>query len=98
MNPLTHGFYPALAADDLQKHNTAPHSDYVFVATGSRASAEQVSWTKLDAKFRQSLPDTFYVRRLAYRAVLIQSCASLRLLDGLRITAAERERIQEVLM
>ena len=49
-----------------------------------------------DAAYRKTLPDAWYLRRMAYRAAVVVGAAaatSLRTLDGVPITTAERRHM-----
>lgn len=106
MNPLTLPFYPPLvpAADSLVPAHAEHQIIYPepasskAVQAGSRVTPAKStpSWLTLDTKFRRALPDDWYHRRAAYRAVVVQSVPSLRRLDGIDVTK-ERSRISQKL-
>lgn len=56
-----------------------------------------VSWKDLDAKFRRDLPDDVYVGRLAYRGLVMRACPSIRTLDGVEVSAKERDKAEQLL-
>ncbi|GAA5883281.1 hypothetical protein JCM3774_001748 [Rhodotorula dairenensis] len=101
MNPLTLAFYPPLVPTGeslLPAHaeHRILHPDALPSSTPSSALDDPVNnssaWLKLDTKFRRSLPDEWYHRRAAYRAVVLQSAPTLGRLDGIDV-AKERGRL-----
>ena len=50
----------------------------------------------MDSKFRKGLPDQTYVRRLAYRGVMMQACRKLKMLDGVAITEKETFNVVQI--
>ncbi|GAA5977618.1 hypothetical protein JCM10908_005039 [Rhodotorula pacifica] len=101
MNPLTLAFYPPLVPSGesmLPAHaeHRILHPDSLPSSIPSSALDDPVNnssaWLKLDTKFRRSLPDEWYHRRAAYRAVVLQSVPALTRLDGIDV-AKERGRL-----
>lgn len=101
MNPLTLAFYPPLVPTGeslLPAHaeHRILHPDTLPSSTLPSALDDPVNnssaWRKLDTKFRRSLPDEWYHRRAAYRAVVLQSVPTLSRLDGIDV-AKERGRL-----
>ena len=54
-------------------------------------------WAELDAKFRRDLPDSAYAARLAYRGLAMRACPRLRVLDGVPVSAKERDKAERLL-
>ncbi|KAK0201606.1 hypothetical protein DFS33DRAFT_1440853, partial [Desarmillaria ectypa] len=54
-------------------------------------------WAELDAGFRRGLPDSSYVGRLAYRGLVMAGCVGVRVVDGVAVSAKEREKASGVL-
>ncbi|KAK0487241.1 hypothetical protein IW261DRAFT_1446723 [Armillaria novae-zelandiae] len=54
-------------------------------------------WAELDAGFRQGLPDSVYVGRLAYRGLVMAGCVGVRVVDGVAVSAKERAKASGVL-
>lgn len=105
MNPLTLAFYPPLVPSGealLPSHaeHRILHPDSLPSSTPPTALDDPLNnssaWLKLDTKFRRSLPDEWYHRRAAYRAVLVQSVPALSRLDGIDV-AKERGRLAQKL-
>jgi protein NUD1 len=67
-------------------------------ADGARKERPWNSWQDLDAKFRRDLPDEAYVGRLAYRGLVMRACAQVRMLDGVEVSAKEKEKAERVLV
>lgn len=55
------------------------------------------SWQELDARFRRDLPDEAYVGRLGYRGLVMRACPAIRVLDGVEVSAKEREKAERLL-
>ncbi|KZT20011.1 hypothetical protein NEOLEDRAFT_1172770 [Neolentinus lepideus HHB14362 ss-1] len=49
-------------------------------------------WAEWDGEFRRGLPTAVYSARMAYRGHVMRACAGLRELDGVEVTAKEREK------
>jgi len=62
-----------------------------------RGRQEQEHWSDRDARFRRSLPDATYVKRMAYRGVIMRLCPHLQILDGIVILAKERKKAEMLL-
>ena len=72
--------------------NGSPHA-----SPTETAFAASPPWTELDAAFRQSLPDVWYVRRLAHRGLVMKACPRVKTLDGVEISAGERRKAAELM-
>jgi hypothetical protein len=110
MNPCTLAFYPPhLVQDD---ESAAPlHADYKILHPDVERDEEEgegqgqgegrrrwtAAWKDVDAKFRRALPDAWYMRRMAYRALILQTCAGIRMLDGLQVGRRERAKMDKLL-
>jgi hypothetical protein len=81
LNPATLGFYPPPVAPESIENSKEPSESY----------------KAQDIRFRRSLPDEWLAKRTAYRALLIQAGKSLKLLDGLKVTSRQRERVDDLL-
>jgi hypothetical protein len=56
------------------------------------------NWQQIDNAHKRTLPDSWFFKRISYRAVLHKSCPTLRLIDALSIERkAERDKIWELL-
>ncbi|KZV76234.1 L domain-like protein [Peniophora sp. CONT] len=85
MNPATLGWYLPLLVHD------APG------ALAPERGGDGARWTELDAKFRRDLPDSAYAGRLAYRGLAMRACPRLRVLDGVPVSAKERDKAERLL-
>ncbi|KIY53211.1 L domain-like protein [Fistulina hepatica ATCC 64428] len=94
MNPCTLGWYFPLL--QLGGRSDEPGADPRIHVDDGRASAN-AQWHDLDQQFRRDLPNDSYVGRLAYRGLIMQSCAELRSLDGVTVTDKERKKASELL-
>lgn len=90
-----------------------PNKTAVLLGRGSTGSADNASfsmwrqddangehdldWAARDRKFRKSMPDEWYTKRLAYRGMIMRWSAGLRKLDGVEITEGERKKAGELL-
>ncbi|KAH9480554.1 Septation initiation network scaffold protein cdc11 [Psilocybe cubensis] len=84
MNPCTLGWYlPVLMSEGGGA-----------VSEGGRGGA---GWQELDSAFRRDLPDGAYIGRLAYRGLIMESCAGLVQLDGVRVSWKERRKAGQLL-
>lgn len=96
MNPLTLPFYAPLVFP--QGSDLPSHSEYRILHpddddAGSTSSLPRSrQWSSIDLKFRKALPDTYYLRRKTYRAVVLEMCVSVVELDGIEC-AKERRRL-----
>jgi hypothetical protein len=97
MNPCTLGWYLPLLVRDVPgalqpSEGKDPHN-------GCRRSAHDTNapWQDLDAKFRKDLPDDAYIGRLAYRGLVMRACPAIRMLDGVAVTAKERDKATRLL-
>ncbi|VDC04605.1 unnamed protein product [Peniophora sp. CBMAI 1063] len=85
MNPATLGWYLPLLVHD------APG------ALAPERGGDGARWAELDAKFRRDLPDSAYAARLAYRGLAMRACPRLRVLDGVPVSAKERDKAERLL-
>jgi len=101
MNPFTLAFYPPLVppSDSLLPSHTEHrilHPDdlpsSLSASTLADPATHSSAWQVLDTKFRRALPDAWYHRRAAYRAVVMQAVPTLVRLDGIDCTK-ERPRL-----
>jgi len=101
MNPFTLAFYPPVVppSDSLlpsHAEHRILHPDDLPTALPAATLADPATrgsaWQALDVKFRRALPDAWYHRRAAYRAVVMQAAPSLARLDGIDC-AKERPRL-----
>ncbi|KAF5376832.1 hypothetical protein D9757_008894 [Collybiopsis confluens] len=60
--------------------------------------ASKSGWKEMDAKFRRDLPNDSYIGRLAYRGLVMEACARIRMLDGIEVTEKERVKAGKVLV
>ncbi|GAA5886699.1 hypothetical protein JCM6882_005862 [Rhodosporidiobolus microsporus] len=102
MNPFTLAFYPPLvpSSEGLlpshAEHRILHPDDLATPSSISDPSTSSKSWQVLDTKFRRALPDEWYHKRAAYRAVVLQSAPALVRLDGIDC-AKERPRLAKKL-
>jgi protein NUD1 len=89
MNPCTLGLYLPLLVKDVPGALQPSENK----ADGLRAA----TWVDLDTKFRRDLPDDVYIRRLAYRGLVMQECPRIRMLDGIEVTEKEKVKAQKLL-
>ena len=101
MNPFALAFYPPLVppSDSLlpshAEHRILHPDDLptsLSASTLADPATHSAAWLTLDTKFRRALPDEWYHRRAAYRAVIMQAVPSLTKLDGVDC-AKERPRL-----
>ncbi|GAA6037397.1 hypothetical protein JCM8097_008549 [Rhodosporidiobolus ruineniae] len=101
MNPFTLAFYPPLVPTSeglLPSHaeHRILHPDNLSSSSSpesiSDPSTSSKAWQALDTKFRRALPDEWYHKRAAYRAVVLQSAPALARLDGIDC-ARERPKL-----
>lgn len=98
MNPCTLAMYLPLIINNIAsaleptQSSTSPQT-----SPTDAAFAASPPWTELDAAFRQSLPDVWYVRRLAHRGLVMQACPRVQNLDGVEISAGERRKAAELM-
>lgn len=100
MNPFTLAYYPPLGppSDSLLPSHAEhrilhPSSLSSLGPEGPSAVVAPTPWAQLDTKFRRAMPDEWYHRRAAYRAVVLESSPSLVRLDGLDCTK-ERSKLK----
>jgi protein NUD1 len=105
MNPCTLGWYLPLLVRDLpgalqpsEGRDGAGRTSADAAGSKSSGKSSVDSWQALDAKFRRDLPDETYVGRLAYRGLVMRSCANIRLLDGVDVTDKEKEKASRLLV
>jgi hypothetical protein len=89
MNPCTLNYYlpiivtntGAFCAAELQNNNYNSGSP---------------SWASMDINFRRSLPDEWYSKRLLYRGLMTMACEQIDMIDGIRMTPAERTKARQL--
>ncbi|KAK4699944.1 protein NUD1, partial [Phenoliferia sp. Uapishka_3] len=97
-NPLTLPFYAPLVLQ--QGDDLPPHSDYRIIHPDDDAGEDSNGvprsrqWSAIDHKFRKSLPDTYYLRRKTYRAIILETCPGVMELDGIECSK-ERRRLDK---
>jgi protein NUD1 len=107
MNPVTLEFYLPLMIRNKNKqtrHNPVNTNKSDATAgsaspgkDGSAGISTEKSWMEQDRRFRQSLPDQTYVKRMAYRGILMRVCGHLQMLDGVMILGKERKKAEMLL-
>jgi hypothetical protein len=109
MNPATLEFYlPLMMAKNNNKQKIRTNSKSVSFGDatagpaisgnfGGAGVAKEKSWMAQDQRFRQNLPDDTYVKRMAYRGILMRVCAHLQMLDGVVILGKERKKAEMLL-
>ena len=100
MNPCTLQLYLPLLLKDIPHDQRLPEqrtldSDTTQQHTALRRGSEP--WHELDARFRHSMPEKQYVKRMAYRGLLLRYCSKLQVLDGVMMTEKEKRRVLGVL-
>ncbi|KAI5475630.1 leucine-rich repeat protein [Pseudohyphozyma bogoriensis] len=95
MNPLTLAFYPPLVLQ--QGDDLPPHSEYrILHPADDNQIARSRQWSAIDHKFRKALPDAFYLKRMSYRALVLQVVPTLVSLDGIEC-AKERPKLAKAM-
>lgn len=84
MNPCTLHFYLPIVTPQTA---LAPERS-ASTEIKARSGDEKV-WSKMDASFRNTLPDAWYCKRLTYRSLIAMACTSVTNIDGLEVTEAE---------
>jgi hypothetical protein len=98
MNPCTLQFYLPLLVKDLpNRQREDPLNSPIIIETPQELRRRNEPWHELDSRFRKSLPDELYVKRLAYRGLLIRTCPKLKVLDGVTITEKEKRKSKVLL-
>jgi hypothetical protein len=93
-----HADYKILHPDDYALAKSAKKSPNRHHSGSSSSSPSCIAgWVEVDAKFRRALPDSWYLRRMAYRALILETCPSLRMLDGLPVGKNERSKMARLL-
>ncbi|PLW48663.1 hypothetical protein PCANC_04914 [Puccinia coronata f. sp. avenae] len=122
-NPLCSSFYPPLllsstpssavaggsTARDVNPSDVAPHLNQYQIVTKDQSD----DWHSMDDRFRKSLPNEFYLKRMTYRAIILNTCDNrpgenaqqekqdghhkLKWLDGIKITDLERRKMEKFL-
>lgn len=90
-NPMTSHLYPTIP---INTEKASRNNLYNYAVNVTSDDLE--TWAKLDILYRRSLSDEWYVRRLAYRGVLMESQRSLTWIDGTKISAQERDKAVHV--
>jgi hypothetical protein len=99
MNPCTLGWYLPLLVHDVPSA-LQPSDDKGDGDNGSghgEGGGSTARWQELDAKFRRDLPDSAYAARLAYRGLIMRACPRVRVLDGVPVSAKERDKAERLL-
>lgn len=85
LNPLTLSFYPPLPQSNSSRNEYCiAQSDCSNHQRSVHSSNTNHKWEEIDSRFKRNMPDLWYLRRIAYRNVLLQSCPRLKMIDGLR--------------
>jgi hypothetical protein len=50
------------------------------------------NWQELDKRFRKSLPDEWFAKRLVYRGLIMRCCPGLEMLDGVVVEDGEKKK------
>jgi hypothetical protein len=87
MNPCTLGWYLPLIIKSTSGSLQISHPE----------GEDGVTWQEQDSRFRRDLPDETYVGRLAYRGLAMRACPRIRMLDGVEVGSAEREKAEKLL-
>ncbi|CDZ96542.1 Protein phosphatase 1, regulatory subunit, and related proteins [Phaffia rhodozyma] len=100
MNPCTLALYLPIMTEALSvgsETNTGlPSLSTSIERTSPESAGCSPSWAELDTAFRRSLPDDWYVRRLAHRGLIMQTCPRVSTLDGVIISDGERAKANEL--
>jgi protein NUD1 len=96
MNPCTLGWYLPLLVHDLSSALQPSDGNNATDSSGKQRG-DNNSWAELDAKFRRDLPDGAYAARLAYRGLIMLACPKIKMLDGVPVTAKERDKAERLL-
>jgi len=122
-NPLCSAFYPPLLLSSTPSSAVAsgsPERDDDALAVAPHLNQYQIvtkdqsdNWHSMDDRFRKSLPNEFYLKRMTYRAIILTTCdhsptehpqrdrqdghQKLKWLDGIRITDLERRKLEKFL-
>lgn len=83
LNPLTLSFYAPFLPDRKA------------VTLNARLDEGVSDWRKADRKHVKTMPDLWYLRRMAYRGAIMQVSPTLRLLDGVK--TEEKEHRQKII-
>ena len=100
MNPCTLQLYLPLLLKDIPQDQQLPEQSTSDTDTTQQHAALRPGnepWHELDARFRHSMPEKQYVKRMAYRGLLLRYCSKLQVLDGVVMTEKERHRALGVL-
>ncbi|WAQ81644.1 hypothetical protein PtA15_1A986 [Puccinia triticina] len=117
-NPMCASFYPPLLLSSTPSSavangsterdgDTAPHLNQYQIVNKD----QEDDWHSMDDRFRKSLPNEFYLKRMTYRSIILQTCSNpqhqqegqqqahskLKWLDGIKITELERKKLQKFL-
>lgn len=113
-NPLCGSFYPPLLLKStpstsvvtgrdrqsgLSSSAAAPHLNQYQIVIKDE---EENEWQSIDDRFRKSLPNEFYLKRMTYRSLILKSCRrhdskGLKYLDGIKVQEAERKKVDRFL-
>ncbi|GAA94312.1 hypothetical protein E5Q_00961 [Mixia osmundae IAM 14324] len=69
---------------------------YATTIEGSTRRDVETAWQTADARYRKTLPDIYYVKRMTYRAAILQTCPRMDRLDNLPVSATERTKLERL--
>lgn len=101
MNPFTLAMYLPLIVGSMSATVDLASASSTVASVNPSSSApsnNSAPWSELDAVFRRSLPDEWYVRRLAHRGLVMRVCPRIGTLDGVSIESGERSKAEELLL
>ncbi|KAI9601669.1 hypothetical protein H4Q26_001502 [Puccinia striiformis f. sp. tritici PST-130] len=84
--------------------NVAPHINQYQIVNKDHED----DWHSMDDRFRKSLPNEFYLKRMTYRSIILQTCNNnhpkdsqnqhkLKWLDGIKISEIETKKMEKFL-
>ncbi|KAF8305207.1 L domain-like protein [Clavulina sp. PMI_390] len=100
MNPATLGWYLPLLVRDVPGALQPSESGTSYPLPAQDASdtrSQTATWEDLDSKFRRDLPNDSYLGRLAYRGLVMRACPKVAIIDGVKVTPAERDKAEQYL-
>ncbi|KAH9472984.1 hypothetical protein MJO29_000071 [Puccinia striiformis f. sp. tritici] len=113
-NPLCASFYPPLLLSSTpssavgskggRDENVAPHINQYQIVSKDHED----DWHSMDDRFRKSLPNEFYLKRMTYRSIILSTCNNnhpkdsqnqhkLKWLDGIKISEIETKKMEKFL-
>jgi len=90
MNPCTLNYYLPIIVTSTAAFCAAESQNNAY-GSGSP------SWASMDINFRRSLPDEWYSKRLLYRGLMTMACEQIDMIDGIRMTSAERTKARQLM-